>query len=150
MGGLQRDKTACRPPVPATAGTVRQKGMEDLCPGGSSARSRSYTVGTAQVRVHAAAGRHWTSGPGPTGRRDADPLWRTDDAGYVALVRSENTSPSKECSMAKLSNYRSSGVDYSVLDRIKREAIERAKATSGLLAMSGAEEVPESRGASAY
>lgn len=52
--------------------------------------------------------------------------------------------------MAKLSNYRDSGVDYTVLDRIKREAIERAKATSGLLAMSGAEEVPESRGASAY
>src|SRR5204862_5147842 len=57
---------------------------------------------------------------------------------------------SKECSMAKLSNYQDSGVDYSVLDRVKREAIDRAKSTSGLLALSGAEEVPESRGASAY
>src|SRR4051794_41144299 len=52
--------------------------------------------------------------------------------------------------MAELSNYRDSGVDYGLLDRIKREAIDRAKATSGLLTLSGAEEVPESRGASAY
>ncbi|MFJ4622900.1 AIR synthase-related protein [Streptomyces sp. NPDC088812] len=52
--------------------------------------------------------------------------------------------------MAKLTNYRDSGVDYSVLDRVKREAIDRAKATSGLLSLAGAAEVPESRGASAY
>jgi len=52
--------------------------------------------------------------------------------------------------MAKLSNYRESGVDYSVLDRIKREAIKRAKATSGLLAQANAEEIAESRGSSAY
>ncbi|WP_431776632.1 AIR synthase-related protein [Streptomyces cucumeris] len=63
---------------------------------------------------------------------------------------STTKSLSKECSMAKLSNYRDSGVDYHVLDRIKREAIDRAKATSGLLGLVGAEEVPESRGASAY
>jgi len=52
--------------------------------------------------------------------------------------------------MAKLSSYQDSGVDYEVLDRIKREAIDRAKSTSGLLALAGGREVPESRGASAY
>jgi phosphoribosylformylglycinamidine cyclo-ligase len=52
--------------------------------------------------------------------------------------------------MAKLSKYQNSGVDYDVLDHIKRGAIDRAKATSDLLALSNAQEVVASRGASAY
>ncbi|MFI5937778.1 AIR synthase-related protein [Actinoplanes sp. NPDC051494] len=49
-----------------------------------------------------------------------------------------------------MQEYQRSGVDYSVLDEVKRSAIERAAATSGLLAGGGAREVPGSRGAAAY
>ena len=52
--------------------------------------------------------------------------------------------------MANLKNYQDSGVDYGVLDRIKREAIARAKSTAGQLEQHGAVEFGDSRGASAY
>lgn len=51
--------------------------------------------------------------------------------------------------MARLDEYRRSGVDYEVLDEVKREAIALASATAGLLAPAGAE-VSDSRGSSAY
>ncbi|MGH3938497.1 MAG: AIR synthase-related protein [Pseudonocardiaceae bacterium] len=46
--------------------------------------------------------------------------------------------------------YQRAGVDYSVLDRVKRAAIERAAATSVLLGASGGTEFAGSRGATAY
>jgi phosphoribosylformylglycinamidine cyclo-ligase len=52
--------------------------------------------------------------------------------------------------VAKLDSYRAAGVDYSVLDRVKAQAIERARATSHLLALAGGREYERSRGASAY
>jgi phosphoribosylformylglycinamidine cyclo-ligase len=52
--------------------------------------------------------------------------------------------------MARHDEYRRSGVDYEVLDEIKREAIALASATAPLLAASGAAEVSKSRGSSAY
>lgn len=51
--------------------------------------------------------------------------------------------------MARQDEYRRSGVDYSVLDEVKREAIALASATAPLLASAGAE-LPRSRGSSAY
>lgn len=51
--------------------------------------------------------------------------------------------------MARQGEYRRSGVDYEVLDEVKREAITLASATAPLLASAGAE-VRESRGSSAY
>ena len=51
--------------------------------------------------------------------------------------------------MARLDEYRRSGVDYEVLDEVKREAIALASATAPLLAAAGVE-VTESRGSSAY
>jgi phosphoribosylformylglycinamidine cyclo-ligase len=52
--------------------------------------------------------------------------------------------------MAGQREYARSGVDYDVLDRVKREAIGLAAATAPLLAASGATEVAASRGSSAY
>ncbi|MGV9423975.1 AIR synthase-related protein [Streptomyces sp. NPDC003656] len=52
--------------------------------------------------------------------------------------------------VAFMSEYGKAGVDYSVLDRVKRAAVERAAATSGLLAAAGARELAGSRGATAY
>jgi phosphoribosylformylglycinamidine cyclo-ligase len=52
--------------------------------------------------------------------------------------------------MAKLGSYEQAGVDYQVLDRVKQEAIARAKATGHLLSAFGGAEVSGSRGASAY
>lgn len=52
--------------------------------------------------------------------------------------------------MAGHQEYQRSGVDYEVLDRVKREAIGLAAQTAPLLAASGAVEVGESRGSSAY
>jgi phosphoribosylformylglycinamidine cyclo-ligase len=52
--------------------------------------------------------------------------------------------------MAAQQEYRRSGVDYEVLDRVKREAISLAAATAPLLSASGATEVTASRGSSAY
>jgi phosphoribosylformylglycinamidine cyclo-ligase len=52
--------------------------------------------------------------------------------------------------MAKLGSYQQAGVNYEVLDRVKSEAIRRARSTSHLLAAVGGSEAPESRGASAY
>lgn len=51
--------------------------------------------------------------------------------------------------MARLDEYRRSGVDYSVLDEVKREAIRLASATAPLLGSAGTE-ISESRGSSAY
>jgi phosphoribosylformylglycinamidine cyclo-ligase len=51
--------------------------------------------------------------------------------------------------MAHLEEYRRSGVDYEVLDEVKREAIALASATAPLLRAAGAE-VDKSRGSSAY
>lgn len=51
--------------------------------------------------------------------------------------------------MARLDEYRRSGVDYEVLDEVKREAIALASGTAPLLASVGAD-VSESRGSSAY
>jgi phosphoribosylformylglycinamidine cyclo-ligase len=51
--------------------------------------------------------------------------------------------------MARLDEYRRSGVDYEVLDEVKRQAIALASATAPLLAPAGAE-VAKSRGSSAY
>lgn len=52
--------------------------------------------------------------------------------------------------MADQEQYRRAGVDYAVLDDVKRRAIALAAATAPLLAASGASEVTESRGSSAY
>lgn len=52
--------------------------------------------------------------------------------------------------MARQDEYRRSGVDYDVLDEVKREAIALATATAPLLAASSSAEVGESRGSSAY
>ncbi|SEE29555.1 phosphoribosylformylglycinamidine cyclo-ligase [Streptomyces sp. 2131.1] len=49
-----------------------------------------------------------------------------------------------------MSQYEKAGVDYSVLDRVKRAAVERAAATAGLLGASGGREFTASRGATAY
>src|SRR5271155_100979 len=52
--------------------------------------------------------------------------------------------------MARQDEYRLSGVDYEVLDEVKREAIALAAATAPLLAASGGREFAASRGSSAY
>lgn len=52
--------------------------------------------------------------------------------------------------MVRQDEYRRSGVDYDVLDEVKREAIALASATAPLLAASSGTEVSESRGSSAY
>lgn len=52
--------------------------------------------------------------------------------------------------MARQDEYRRSGVDYEVLDEVKREAIALASATAPLLAASGGMEISGSRGSSAY
>jgi len=52
--------------------------------------------------------------------------------------------------MATQREYQRSGVDYEVLDRVKRDAIALAASTAPLAALSGAVEVPGSRGSSAY
>jgi phosphoribosylformylglycinamidine cyclo-ligase len=52
--------------------------------------------------------------------------------------------------MASQNEYRRSGVDYEVLDEVKREAISLAAATAPLLAAAGGTEIRESRGSSAY
>lgn len=52
--------------------------------------------------------------------------------------------------MATQREYQRSGVDYEVLDRVKREAISLASATAPLAALSGATEFPGSRGGSAH
>jgi phosphoribosylformylglycinamidine cyclo-ligase len=52
--------------------------------------------------------------------------------------------------MARQDEYRRSGVDYEVLDEVKREAIALASATAPLLGAAGGFEVGESRGSSAY
>ena len=52
--------------------------------------------------------------------------------------------------MPRHDEYRRSGVDYDVLDEVKREAIALAAATAPLLAASSGAEVSESRGSSAY
>jgi phosphoribosylformylglycinamidine cyclo-ligase len=52
--------------------------------------------------------------------------------------------------MARQGEYRRSGVDYEVLDEVKRQAIALASATAPLLAASAGAEIPASRGSSAY
>jgi phosphoribosylformylglycinamidine cyclo-ligase len=52
--------------------------------------------------------------------------------------------------MAQQDEYRQSGVDYELLDEVKREAIALASATAPLLAPLGGAEISESRGSSAY
>ena len=52
--------------------------------------------------------------------------------------------------MARQDEYRRSGVDYAVLDEVKREAISLAAATAPLLGASGGREFVQSRGSSAY
>ena len=52
--------------------------------------------------------------------------------------------------MAHQDEYRRSGVDYDVLDEVKREAIALAAATAPLLTASSGAEISESRGSSAY
>ncbi len=52
--------------------------------------------------------------------------------------------------MTRQDEYRRSGVDYEVLDQVKREAIARAAATAPLLGASGGREIVQSRGSSAY
>jgi phosphoribosylformylglycinamidine cyclo-ligase len=52
--------------------------------------------------------------------------------------------------VARQDEYRRSGVDYEVLDEVKREAIALASATAPLLAASAGAEITESRGSSAY
>ncbi|MFY9809285.1 MAG: AIR synthase-related protein [Pseudonocardiaceae bacterium] len=49
-----------------------------------------------------------------------------------------------------MQEYQRAGVDYSILDAIKRASKERAASTSKFLALSGAREVAGSRGATAY
>jgi phosphoribosylformylglycinamidine cyclo-ligase len=51
--------------------------------------------------------------------------------------------------MAPLNEYRRSGVDYEVLDEVKREAMALASATAPVFASTGAE-ISKSRGSSAY
>src|SRR5260370_24313939 len=46
--------------------------------------------------------------------------------------------------------YRAAGVDYSILDRVKREAMTKAAATAPALAAHLGREFPGSRGASAF
>lgn len=53
-------------------------------------------------------------------------------------------------SLSHLTEYQASGVDYSILDNVKREAMARAAATRHLLEQHGGREVAESRGATAY
>src|SRR6185437_7539627 len=52
--------------------------------------------------------------------------------------------------MARQDEYRRSGVDYEVLDEVKREAIALAAATAPLLRAAGGREFVQSRGSSAY
>jgi phosphoribosylformylglycinamidine cyclo-ligase len=52
--------------------------------------------------------------------------------------------------MAVQREYQRAGVDYEVLDRVKREAITLAAATAPLAALTGAVEYADSRGCSAY
>src|ERR1017187_2150184 len=52
--------------------------------------------------------------------------------------------------VARQDEYRRSGVDYEVLDEIKRQAIALASSTAPLLGISGGVEATESRGSSAY
>lgn len=52
--------------------------------------------------------------------------------------------------MTHFERYQQAGVDYSILDRVKRDAVSRARATSRLLGDSGASEFAASRGATAY
>jgi phosphoribosylformylglycinamidine cyclo-ligase len=52
--------------------------------------------------------------------------------------------------MARHDEYRRSGVDYDVLDEVKREAIALAAATGPLLAAAGGREFARSRGSSAF
>ncbi|QDZ42006.1 phosphoribosylformylglycinamidine cyclo-ligase [Corynebacterium sp. sy039] len=52
--------------------------------------------------------------------------------------------------MSDFKNYKQSGVDYSVLDQVKSDAINFAKSTVGALSAFGASEYGASRGASAY
>lgn len=52
--------------------------------------------------------------------------------------------------MARQDEYRRSGVDYEVLDEVKREAIALAASTAPLLTASGGREFVQSRGSSAY
>ena len=52
--------------------------------------------------------------------------------------------------MARQDEYRRSGVDYEVLDEVKRQAIGLAAATGPLLGAHAGAEVVESRGSSAY
>jgi phosphoribosylformylglycinamidine cyclo-ligase len=52
--------------------------------------------------------------------------------------------------MARQEEYRRSGVDYDVLDEVKREAIALAAATAPLLGAAGGREFAQSRGSSAY
>jgi len=52
--------------------------------------------------------------------------------------------------MARQDEYRRSGVDYGVLDEVKREAIALAAATAPLLGAAGGREFVQSRGSSAY
>jgi len=52
--------------------------------------------------------------------------------------------------MARQDEYRQSGVDYDVLDEVKRQAMALAAATAPLLGAAGAREFVRSRGSSAY
>ncbi|ACZ43528.1 Phosphoribosylformylglycinamidine cyclo-ligase [Thermobaculum terrenum ATCC BAA-798] len=52
--------------------------------------------------------------------------------------------------MDKQDRYASAGVDYDVLDRVKRLALAEAGRTGGLLSRLGMSEIPESRGETAY
>ena len=52
--------------------------------------------------------------------------------------------------MSHLTQYQASGVDYSVLDRVKHDAVARAAATGHLLESHGGREIVGSRGSSAY
>lgn len=52
--------------------------------------------------------------------------------------------------MARQDEYRRSGVDYGVLDEVKREAMRLAAATAPLLGAAGGKEFVQSRGSSAY
>lgn len=52
--------------------------------------------------------------------------------------------------MARQDQYRRSGVDYEVLDEVKREAIALAAATAPVLRATGGSEFVQSRGSSAY
>jgi phosphoribosylformylglycinamidine cyclo-ligase len=52
--------------------------------------------------------------------------------------------------VARQNEYRRSGVDYEILDEVKREAMALASATAPLLAASAGTEIAKSRGSSAY